>query len=237
MCGRMLLLVMLLLLAGCAPVPFRERALRARGGALSAVVTHGEARLYVGAPGTWQFSRSFLAPDCYAWKIVTAADPLWFMFDGIAVRSFIGTDEVSIDASPDAALRTQARWTAVINLDALGQPGTTVTPLSAEELPPEAREGVLVTFPDAAAYRLAVDERGLVVWARGPLDLSPFGKGEVTARFHDHRRTGSFVLPFAISYWLGSTPIVDEQILAACVDPSGLTRASFAHPTHLPDCP
>jgi len=233
-CG--LLGAVLLLAAGCAPRPLIERAIRARGGPLTGLVVRTENRVYAGVPGTWECSRAFLAPDRYAWKIVTAADPHFHLFDGTTARSFIGTAEVSSDASPNAPLRTHARWTAVVNLDALHASNVVVMPLAPSDLPTGVREGLLATFADGTGYRLGFDDRTLLVWARGPLDLSPVGTGETTARFQDYRRSGRLLLPFTVSYSLGTTPVADEHVLAACIDPPGLTAASFTDPTQLPDC-
>jgi hypothetical protein len=143
---------------------------------------------------------------------------------------------VSVDASPRAPLRTHARWTAVLTLDALRAPGVAVTPLAAADLPPGVQEGLLVTYPDGASYRLGFDGQTRLVWMQGPLDLSPFAAGDVTARLADHRRTGGVLLPFAVSYALGTTPLADEKVLTACVDPADLSSASFTAPTRLPDC-
>lgn len=93
------------------------------------------------------------------------------------MRSFVGTAEVSSDASPCAPLRTHARWTAVVGLDALRAPGVTLTALTAADLPAGVHEGLLATYPDGAAYRLGFDERALLVWVQGPLDFSPVRQG------------------------------------------------------------
>lgn len=203
---------------------------------MAGFVTNVEDTVHAGVPGTWQCTRAFLVPDRFAWKIVTAGDPIYHLFDGTTVRCFIGTAEVSSDTSTCAPLRTHARWTAVIGLDALRAPGVTVTQLPVADLPAGVREGLLATFPDGTAYRLGFDDRTLLVWAQGALDFSPFGKGEVTARFADHRRTGTLLLAFSTSYILGTTPLADEKIVAACVDPPDLTPASFTDPTSLPAC-
>lgn len=232
-----MLVAALLILAGCAPRPLLERAIRARGGPLTGLVSRTEARVYVGAPGTWQSTHALLVPDRYAWKIVTTADPLYHLFDGATARSFVGTAEVSSDASPRAPLRSHARWTAAVNLDALRAPGVAIAPLPVADLPAGVHEGLLAIFPDGTGYRLGFDDHTLLVWAQGFLDFSPFGKGDVTARFGNHRRAGRLLLPFATSYFLGATAIVDEKVLAVCVDPPGLTPASFGDPAKLPDCP
>jgi hypothetical protein len=228
---------MLLLLPGCVAAPLVERAIQARGPGVTGLITTGEARVYVGAPGTWEVSRAYLAPDRYAWKIGTVVDALYLLYDGSVVRSFIGTDELSVDASPNAPLRSHARWTAVVNLDALTWTGTRIAPVPAAALPAGVREGLLLTFADGAAYHLGFDEHDLLVWARGPLNLSPFAAGEITARFANHNRVGSFMVPFAISYALESTPIADERIDTACVNPPAIGAASFTHPKNFPRCP
>lgn len=188
-------------------------------------------------PGAWQCTRYLLAPDRYGWRIVTAADPIYLLFDGQAARSFVGTAEVAHDTRPDTPLRSHARWTAVANLDALRADGVVLSALPAAELPQGVHEGLAADFPDGARYRLGFDQRTWLVWLQGPLDLSPFSAGEVTARFTDHRRVDGRVLPFAASYAFGPLPIFDESVRAACVDPADLTAASFADPTLLPDCP
>ena len=225
------------LLSGCAQRPLLERAIAARGGALASLVIGAEARVHAGAPGTWQYTRAYRSPDRYAWRIVTADEPLSHLFDGALVRCFVGNAEVSCDPSPDAPLRTHARWTAVMNLDALRAPGVTLQPLEARDLPDGVREGFSATFAGGATYRLGFDDRTLLVWAAGPLDLSPFAKGEATARFTDYRRTAHLRLPFAVTYWIGASRIADEKILAYCPEPPALTAESFADPEKLPDCP
>jgi hypothetical protein len=225
-----------LVIGGCTPAPLLDRAIRARGGALNGVVTTTEDTVYAGAPGTWQCARAFMPPDRFAWKIVTTGDPIYHLFDGATVRCFVGTAEVASDTSACAPLRTQARWAAVANLDALRTPGITLAPLPAADLPPGVREGLRATLADGTTYRLGFDAQTLLVWAQGPLDLSPFGKGEITAQFSDHRRTGGLLLPYSTTYALGATRFADERIVAACVAPPKLTPASFTDPTKLPDC-
>jgi len=226
-----------LLLAGCAPRPLLDRAIRARGGPLHGMVIRAEAQVHAGAPGRWEWTRAFLAPDRYAWKIMTAADPHYHLYDGTTARSFIGAAEVSSDASPSAPLRSHARWTAVTNLDALRAPGVALAALPATELPSGAAEGLVATLPDGTRYRLAFDARTLLVWAQGPLDFSPVGKGDAIARFGDHRRAGRLLLPFTTSYALGDVRLADETARAICVDPSNLTPESFSNPAELPECP
>ncbi len=219
------------------PRPLLDRAIHARGGQLHGIVIRAEAQVHTGAPGRWQWTRAFLTPDRYAWKIVTAAEPHYHLYDCTAARSFIGSAEVSSDASPNAPLRSHARWMAVTNLDGLHAHGVALAPLPASELPAGATEGLVATLADGTCYRLAFDARTLLVWAQGPLDFSPVGKGDAVVRFGDHRRTGGLLLPFITSYALGDGPLADERALAICVDPAHLTPESFTDPAQLPDCP
>jgi hypothetical protein len=214
------------------------RAIHARGGPLYGLVEEIEARVHVGAPGAWQWQRAFLLPDRYAWVITTATEPDAYLFDGSAVRAYIGTRAVSVDRSPGAPLRSHARWTAVVNLDALALPGVAVAPLAPSELPAGAREGLAVVWADdGARYRLAFDERTLLIAAAGPLDLSPIASGDVTARFADFRRTGGLLLPFETTYARADMPLADERVRAACPNPPGLGSDVFVAPGRLPRCP
>lgn len=230
------LLLLAAALAACTPRPLLERAIAARGGAVEGLIVRVDADVYTGLPGAWQWTRALLLPDRYAWKVETSRDPDWYLFDGSTVRSFVGGAEVASDGSPRAPLRSHARFTAVANLDALAAPGVTLVPLAAADLPPGAREGLEARFADGAVYRLAFDERTLLIWAQGPLDLSPIGAGDATARFSQHRAAGGRLLPFAISYAFGDRRLAVESIRAACVNPPALTPASFLHPMALPDC-
>jgi hypothetical protein len=69
--------------------------------------------------GTWQSRTVFLVPDRFALTIITANEANQYLFDGQAVRAFVGARVVALDRSRDATLRTHARFTAVMNLDAL----------------------------------------------------------------------------------------------------------------------
>jgi hypothetical protein len=229
-------LLALTLAAGCTTGPLLERAIAARGGPLPGVVLRAETEVHAGVPGRWRYTRAFLAPDRYGWRILTTGEPQTHLFDGTVVRSFVGGAEVSRDAGPGAPLRSHARWTAVVSLDALRLPGVAVAPLPAEALPDGTAAGLTVSFPDGAVYRLGFDRRPLLQWAEGPLDLSPLGSGRVRARFGDYRRAGPLLLPFAAEYRLDDLPIADETIEAACVAPVDLTPESFRDPDLLPVC-
>ncbi|HLK91369.1 MAG TPA: hypothetical protein VKZ18_15835 [Polyangia bacterium] len=228
----------MLLATGCAPRPLLARAIRARGGPLPGLVERIDARVYAGAPGPWEWQRAFLLPDRYAWVITTATEADSYLFDGRVVRAFIGTRPVSVDPDPAAPLRSHARWTAVVNLDALALPGVAVAPLPPSELPPGTREGLTVVWADdGARYRLAFDERTLLVWASGSLDLSPITRGDVTARFADFRRAGGLLLPFHTTYAEADAPLAEERVQAACPDAPGLGPDAFLAPGRLPPCP
>jgi hypothetical protein len=123
----------------------------------------------------------------------------------------------------------------VVNLMELDD--TVVSPWAPSELQAGVRSGASVRFPDGSTYRLGFDRERLLVWAQGPLDLSPFGAGEITARFSDYRTVGGLHLPFAASYALAAMPIADETVQRLCVDPADLTPAAFGDPISLPRCP
>lgn len=206
----------------------------ARGGPLRGLVRQVDADVYTQFAGPWQWRTTFMVPDRYAWTIETAGVPNHYLFDGRAVRAFVGDGQVAEDVSRAAALRTHARFTAVTLLDALRLPGVLVGEAPAG---PDASTVVRVTLADdASQYRLAFDERGLLVAASGPVDFAPFGKGELEARFGDFRRVQGLLLPFATEYRLGGAPFAAERVRVACPDPPGLDDASFREPEALPRC-
>lgn len=226
-----------MLAAGCTPRPLLERAIAARGGEVRGAVLNAEARVYAGVPGRWHYRRTYLAPDCYAWRIETTGDPDTYLFDGRVVRAFVGDAEVASDAGPAAPLRSHARWTGVTLLTGLDAPGVTVVELPPAELPPGASEGLRVGFADGTTYRLGFDDRTLLMWADGPLDVWPLASGPVSVRYADQRAAGGVLLPHRASYFAGSRQLAEESIDAACVNPPALTPASFTAPTTLPPCP
>lgn len=220
--------------AAAGAQPLLERALAVRGRAPHAVILHAQARVYAGVPGRWQFTRAWLAPDRYAWRIETAGEPDSYLFDGRVVRAFIGSDEVASDASPDAPLRSHARWTALTLLLGLDAAWTAVSELPASDLPADVAAGLLVRFADGATYRLGFDRQARLVWAAGPLDLWPIGNGPASVRYADHRRVNGVLLPFAATYFAGDKRLAVESIAAACVDPPDLIPAAFVDPGALP---
>ena len=222
---------------GCAVRSPLERAIAARGGPLPALARSVEARVEQGFPGLWRWRTVYRVPDRYAWTIETTRDPDHYLFDGLTVRAFVGGREVSADTSPGAALRSHARFMAVIGLDALRAAGVTVTPLAPSDLPAGVVAGLEVRFEDGTRYLLGMDGRGMITRAVGPVALPPFGAGEVTVEFDDFRPTEGWLLPYRARWQLGGVPLAVEWVLAACPDPPGLEAVDFATPAGLPACP
>ena len=226
----------LALLGGCAPRPPVLRAIHARGGPLHAVVREVEAEVFVGAPGRWSWRTAFLYPDRYAWTIFTAAGADHYLFDGAVSRTFVESNPVSVDAGPDAPLRSHARFTAVTYLDALLLPGVQVTPLAGSDLPEGAVWGLAAVFAsDGARYRLGFDPRDLLVHVEGPLGLPPLGAGTLSARFADFHRTNGLFLPYRTAYTFGAAPLADERAVAVCPNVR-LAPEAFRMPAAIPTC-
>ncbi len=229
-----------MLLAGCATrdPPTRtpiERAIAARGGPIRSVVRWVDADVRTGAPGAWQARIvSMSSPERYALTIVTTDELHHHIFDGTSARSFIGNVLVGVEDSR-APLGTQARFEAVVMLDALARPNVPWRALDRSEAPPEVAAAIEVTpFADGARYRLGFDDHARLVWAAGPLDFSPFGRGDVDLRLEDFRDVGGIVFPFRWTYAAGGQTIVDMRVRAVCLNVLG--AGGFAAPADLPDC-
>jgi hypothetical protein len=224
-------------LAACAHRPLLERAIRSRGGPLRTVVRQVEADVRVGFPATWHWRSVFMLPDRYAWSLETNTNPYHYLFDGRTVRAFIGGRLVAVDDAPGAPLRSHARLTAVVNLDALRLPGVSVAELAPDELPPGTVAGLRVVFAsDGAQYRLGFDRDALLTVVTGPVDLTPYGRGEVTVRFADFRSVRGMRMPFRVSWAFGETLLAEERAVAVCPNVAGLTDDSFRDPSLLPGC-
>jgi hypothetical protein len=222
---------------GATTVPLLDRAIQARGGPLTSVVREVETDVEVGFPGRWRLRTAFLLPDRYAWTIETSAEPDHYLFDGHITRAFVGAREVSAVEGSAAPLASHARLFAVINLDALGRPGVTVTRLDDGALPAGAKAGLAVVLDDSGArYHLGFDDGALLVSVTGPVDLPPVGSGEVTVRFADFRRVGRLRLPFRATYLFGATVIAEERTLAICANDARLVPEAFQDPSRLPTC-
>jgi hypothetical protein len=96
--------------------------------------------------------------------------------------------------------------------------------------------GVAVAAADGARYRLGFDDRALLVWATGPVDLPQMGGGELTARYDDYRRVRGLWLPFRVTWTVGAGRLAVERTLAACPNDPGLAPAAFERPALLPRC-
>jgi hypothetical protein len=227
----------LALAAGCATGSLVERAIRARGGPVGAVVLDAEADVRQGYPGRWRWRRVFAAPERYAWTITTSGEPLHYLFDGTVVRAFVGGALTATDASPVAPLRSQARFVAVTLLDALRRPGVRVAALPADALPSGVSAGLAVTFPeDGERYTVLFDAGLRPVRIEGPIDLSPVGRGRLVARQDDFREVGRRLLPHHVVWELDGVELADEWARGLCVGVEPLPAEAFSAPGRLPDC-
>lgn len=189
-------------------------------------------------PGTWRARVVFQCPERFAWTIVTAAEPDHYLFDGDVVRAFVGSGLASTDADPAAPLRTYARFTAVMLLDALGRDDARTRELASTEVPAGAKAGLEARFGAADdRFVLGFDGDDRLVSLTGPLDLPTVGRGRVTAELSEFTRVGGWELPRRIRYRLDGRLLIDERAVALCPDPAGLDAAAFRDPAALPTCP
>jgi hypothetical protein len=240
---RMLVLLCLhALLAACGSLQSSpradtiQRAIEARGGPIRSMVRWFEADVRMQVPGIWQGRIVFVAPDRYALTIVTMGETNHHIYDGARVRSFIGNHLVATQDSR-APLVSQAKFEAAVNLDALLDPAVRVESLPATALPPGVVTGVeVIPSPDGNRYRLGFDRRMLLVWAAGPLDFSPFGRGEIEVTFDDFRLFGGLQLPVHATYTAGGSVLLDQRMQQICPNKADASDAWFASPTDLPAC-
>jgi hypothetical protein len=222
----------------CAPHPLVERAVRARGGPVGSVVIEAEARVSRAFPGTWRWRRTFASPDRYAWTIFTTGEPLHHLFDGAVVRAFVGGALTAEDPSLTAPLRSQARFVAVMLLDALSAAAMRVEPIESSALPAGMRAGLTVSYPGSdERYTVLLDARLLPVRVEGPIDLSPVGRGRLVARQDDFRPVAGRLLAHHVVWELDGTPLADERVRVACASAETLPSAAFTAPVGLPGCP
>lgn len=230
-------LALLLVAVADARTTLLERAIRARGGPLASIVRRVEADVHSGFPGLWTARLAYRTPDRWALTIDTTGAPDSYTWDGEAARTVIGSRIMAVDRSRTAPLRSQARFFAVVYLDALRSADVELTPLASAELPPGVVEGLAITWrDDRSRYRLGVDAEDRVVWVRGPVQLPPFGTGELTVRFADFRRAGGVVLPWRAEYYLAGAPVLEERTLSVCLDDPATNDAAFRDPALLPAC-
>lgn len=227
--------ILVALAVSCQPRSDVDRAVRARG-RLGAVVIEAEARVHKGFPGQWRWRRTF-SGGRYAWTVFTTGEPLHHLFDGAVVRAFVGSAPTAEDASPEAPLRSQARFVAVMLLDALTAAGVLVEAVAPESLPTGMRAGATVAFPgEPERYTVLFDDELRPVRVEGPIDLSPVGRGRLSARQAEFRPVAGRLLPHHVAYELDGVALADERVLALCVHDGPLPAEAFAHPSRLPDC-
>ena len=228
-------IVALALATACAPRPVLDRAIVARGGPSGALIRESEVDVFAGVPGRWEW-RTVVAPrELYAWSIVTNDLPNHYLYDGVVVRAFVGARVVSVDASPDAALRTHARFVAVADLDVLRAPGVEVTTSPTTDPPGTKLDVVFADRGDR--YEVWLTAQTLDVWrVAGPIDLSPMARGRLVATYDDVGSVGGRRIARHIRYALDGTPLADERIRRVCVLAERLPATVFASPAALPAC-
>jgi len=215
-----------------------EQAMRAQGGPMPGLARESRTEVWVGFRGTWRWRTVTAGPNRYAWSIETTGEPTHYLFDGRVVRAFVGSALTSEDASPTAALRTHARFTSVMFLDAFRTPGVRVRELAAAERPPEAAFGLEAVFPDTGdRYLIGLDAGRLVVSVEGPVLLPPFERHAVRAVLDDHRRVGGYTVAYHTRWTADGQPLADERTVQACPLAREPPAAAFASPAALPRCP
>lgn len=222
-------LLVLLVLCGCGRQGILADAIARRGGALTAVTRVSTVEIRQGYPGTWASRMTFAVPDRYAWSYDTTSEPYHYLFDGSTVRAFVGMSMVAEDASPTAALRSHANFTAVLLLAGLDRPGVRVT----SNGPGQSR----VVLADGATYQLTFDAGGDLQRVDGPLDLPGIAAGAVTATLSDYRDAGGRRWPYRIQYVVGGQEFADERVQIYCEHRAGLPDATFQSVAALPRCP
>jgi len=227
--------VVLSLVVACAPRPVLERAIAARGGPMAGLIRRSDVRVTMGEQGAWQWRTVAALPERYAWSIVTNDLPNHYLFDGSVVRGFVGSRAVSADASPEAALRTHARFAAVANLDVLRLPGILVRVTATSE-PSGTRLDVVFTDRDDR-YEVWLDADDLVRRVAGPIDLSPLARGRLLATYDDFARVAGRRIARQIRYQVDGNVLADEHVTSACVLVESPPATAFASPAGLPECP
>lgn len=224
-------LVVALLGSGCT-APLIERAIAARGGALTSLSRESDADVHAGFPGRWSWRFDYAVPDRLRWTIETYGEEQSVAFDGARVRYFLGS--ASLPAIPAALgdFQSVVRWTAVTTLDALrDDEHVALRELATGELAGGAAAGVEVTYrPDWARYRLLFDDAGLLVVAEGPVVLPTVASGRLRATYEGFATTAGYVFPGRATYTLDGRPFFDETVRRWTPNDPHLTAASFAGP-------
>jgi hypothetical protein len=216
--------------AACPGEPLLQRAITARGGPMAGFVREVEAVVHAGLPGTWRWDTAFLVPDFYRWTIFTTGEDDHYIWDGAAMRCFVGRIPVTADTSAATAIRSHARWTGVINLDALCAATDGVT-LAASPDGRDDGETLYVSFAaDGARYVLHFDRAVLLARAEGPIDLPPLGHGLLSVNYGDFRRVRGLLLAHRAAYTFNGAPLFDERTLRIYPNEPALTPGSFEGP-------
>jgi hypothetical protein len=229
-------LILLAFVAGCVPRSAVERAIAARGGPLPGLVRDSVVQVAaVAFPGEWRWRTVAALPERYAWSVETRDAPYHYLFDGTVVRAFVGTGLVSEDPSATAALRTQARFVAVANLDVLRSPGVQVNVTVAAG---GAGATLTAVFADRGdRYEVWIGDDGLVRRVTGPIDMTPVGHGQLVATYDDFAPVDGRRLARHIHYELDGAVLADERVERACVLAPAPPASAFASPAALPVCP
>jgi len=229
--GVLLAIAATALATGCAR-GLLERAIAARGGALSSLSRVVEAEVHAGFPGRWQWRFDYRVPDQLRWTLDTYGEEQSFAFDGRAVSFYLGSARVA--AAPPAVedFRSHVRWIAVTTLDVLAiADDLVVRDLEPGELPAEVVAGLLATYrDDGARYALYFDEADLLVAAEGPIVLPTIAAGKMSASYSQFRNAAGYLLPYHGSYTLDGQPFFDETVLRYVPNDPLLTPESFRGP-------
>ena len=202
---------------------------------MAGLIRESDVRVTMGEPGAWQWRTVAALPERYAWSIVTNDLPNHYLFDGAVVRAFVGARSVSADASPQAALRTHARFVAVANLDLLRVAGAPVRVTPFAE-PSGTRLEVVFTDRDDR-YEVWLDGDDLVRRVEGPIDLAPLVRGRLVATYDDFAPVDGRRLARQIRYEVDGNALAQERVTGACVLAEPLPATVFASPAGLPACP
>jgi hypothetical protein len=216
---------------GCSR-PLLQRAIAARGGALTSLSREANAEVHEGFPGSWAWRFDYRVPDSLRWTIETYGEEQSIAYDGRTVRYYLG--EAAIGNAPAALgdFRSEVRWMAVTTLDAVaGNAALTSRELTRDELPPGVVSGLAVTYrDDGARYALYFDDDDLLVAAEGPVAVPTIASGRMHAVFSDFRDTAGYLLPYRGRYTIDARPLFDEQVVRYVPNDPALTAASFRGP-------
>jgi hypothetical protein len=220
------------LLGGCLQRNPIDAAVARRGGACAAVARASTVELRVGYPGTWSARMTVAGADRYGWVYDTTGAPYGYLFDGQVVRSFVGAGLVAEDPSPLAPLRSHARYSAVMFLDALRTAGVEI------RTDPASPATLHVGFGDGeTSFELLFDAAGLLTRVDGPLEFPGVPVARVTAELSDYRLVQGRWLPHRIRYNAAGRELADERVGTYCVQDQPVPAAAFRDVATLPSCP